>query len=445
MTKSVGVIEELIVAIGCLQLGRRMKSTVFVLLLAATPIVYMGLRIPPDLVGPIAGRPLRTNVRRGRSRSRSRSAWIARTPCSRRPCNSLSWDGADTAATGSTANSVTDGYWVIVMGTLGYVGLSAWSSYSLLPVLRLLAHHPVREWGDPRIAIAGSVALVQVMYFIDCLSNAMINPIYCLACGGLVSFRPGPLVSRTPAARSYERGEELSASGDLRAAVPAYREAIGHYQAILIEEPYDRGVKVALASCHDTMADRLLAQGEFEDALATLRSSVALWHELALESPEVPACHDSLASALETLARALASADHFQEAEDAWTASMEARRQAAANFPDDPGVAGLWAENLNNFAWFLSRKPGRNEGDLAHALDMASQAVAISPQSGTFWNTLGTLHYQAGENAAAVAALHEAATLNAAESASTSLLSPWPTGASASTPRPPTVTTAPSP
>lgn len=78
-----------------------------------------------------------------------------------------------------------DGLWLIALGKNGLVGLTALFSTLLLPPLVYLSRSSVRRLWDRRMAGATVLTMVLVMYALDNLLNAMINPIYLLAAGGL--------------------------------------------------------------------------------------------------------------------------------------------------------------------------------------------------------------------------------------------------------------------
>jgi hypothetical protein len=83
--------------------------------------------------------------------------------------------------------SVTDGLWIITIGTSGLVGLAAITAALLVPPTMLVVRYPARLWLDPRVAPAGAAAVLVVLYMIDNLFNSMFNPVYVMAAAGLVS------------------------------------------------------------------------------------------------------------------------------------------------------------------------------------------------------------------------------------------------------------------
>ena len=81
--------------------------------------------------------------------------------------------------------SITDGQWVIAIGQHGLVGLLAFTTALLLPVWLTLKRFPIRYWAHPQVAPAAAMAMVLLIYMIDNLLNAMINPVFMLAAGAL--------------------------------------------------------------------------------------------------------------------------------------------------------------------------------------------------------------------------------------------------------------------
>ncbi len=81
--------------------------------------------------------------------------------------------------------SVTDSLWIIAFGTKGAVGLISLTASLLLPAIAFVQRYPAKLWSHPKVAPAAALAVLLVLYMLDCVLNAMINPIYTLACGGI--------------------------------------------------------------------------------------------------------------------------------------------------------------------------------------------------------------------------------------------------------------------
>lgn len=84
--------------------------------------------------------------------------------------------------------TTTDGMWIIAMGRHGLVGLTAWLAVGLLPALLMLRRFPARDWLHPIAAPAAALAVVLILYTMDAMLNAFVNPVYMLCAGGLGSF-----------------------------------------------------------------------------------------------------------------------------------------------------------------------------------------------------------------------------------------------------------------
>ena len=81
--------------------------------------------------------------------------------------------------------SVTDSLWIIAFGQNGLVGLLSVFSAFFVPVLAFIKRYPVIYWFKPQITPAAIITIILLLYMIDTLFNAMINPIFILACGGV--------------------------------------------------------------------------------------------------------------------------------------------------------------------------------------------------------------------------------------------------------------------
>jgi hypothetical protein len=95
--------------------------------------------------------------------------------------------------------SVTDSLWIINFGNFGFVGLWSWVGTMLVPILGfVLLKYPPATWNHPQVVPAAVLAIGLMLYTIDCLSNAMTNPIYMLIAGGLAGIVARPSPARAP-------------------------------------------------------------------------------------------------------------------------------------------------------------------------------------------------------------------------------------------------------
>jgi hypothetical protein len=82
--------------------------------------------------------------------------------------------------------SVTDSLWIITFGVNGIVGLCSLMASLLLPVASFcLSRYPASSWSNRKVAPAAALAVSLVFYVLDCILNAMTNPIFALIAGGL--------------------------------------------------------------------------------------------------------------------------------------------------------------------------------------------------------------------------------------------------------------------
>ena len=84
--------------------------------------------------------------------------------------------------------TITDGFWIIVLGTSGWYGLGSWLLAMLLPVVWTWWRHwhvMLRSRGDEAILLCAIV--VPIIHVIDCVPNAMPSPVYYVVAGGLAT------------------------------------------------------------------------------------------------------------------------------------------------------------------------------------------------------------------------------------------------------------------
>jgi hypothetical protein len=96
------------------------------------------------------------------------------------------------------ANMTTpDEFWVIAAGLNGLVGLGAITLAFMLPPLLFLRRVSTAHWGKPVFAPAAALCVLLLMYALDNLPNAMINPIFILCNGAVVATATARVAART--------------------------------------------------------------------------------------------------------------------------------------------------------------------------------------------------------------------------------------------------------
>ena len=410
ITKSVGA--WLLLALGILVLNtvKRTKSPIPMIILLILPLLYFGLRLPKIWSGDSIVTFAKTYF--GEERGESiQTRVVAEDQLSekalQRPWFGWGGQGRSRILDASGKDLVfTDGYWIIILGTTGVVGLAGMVSMFLLPGALILKRIPPREWGDPEVAPAVALAVFLALYMIDSISNAMPDLVYGLAAGGLMS------VSVARSTTSRRRGDELfnhaaqlQAAGHDAEAEQTYLAALSAYaeEAPLDPSPHTLS---ALAASHEALAFH-----RPEDVQAHLHEALLTRLQLVTAFPDDPQIRQNLAETYEALARAHKAGGHSAEAAEAWQNACACWEQLVADNPQDPTLRNRLAEVWNDHAWFLATNPDphRDPENLARAVELASRAVELAPDRETGWNTLGTALFHSGDWEAAINALRTAA------------------------------------
>lgn len=100
---------------------------------------------------------------------------------------------------------VVDGLWILVLGMYGLVGLAAYMGTFLVPLVAFARAHPPRTWHRRELAPAAALCVVAGLFWIDCLMNALVNPIYFLALGSLAGLAIAPVRRRARAPHASSR------------------------------------------------------------------------------------------------------------------------------------------------------------------------------------------------------------------------------------------------
>jgi hypothetical protein len=88
--------------------------------------------------------------------------------------------------------TIVDGLWIITLGKHGFVGLVTLLGAFLLTPAVAAFRFARPGWRYAAVAPTVGVALLLMLYMIDCMLNAMVNPLYPLCLGALatVAYRP---------------------------------------------------------------------------------------------------------------------------------------------------------------------------------------------------------------------------------------------------------------
>ncbi len=232
LCKSLGAAGLLVVGLATLWASSRLRTRIPLVALACVPLLYMGARLQGSwtgdrlvsMVGSISadraqsfGKRL-SNEEQLIDRAMRRRWW--------------GWGGHSRAHVVNEAGkniAVTDGLWIIALGQRGRVGLAAITAVTLLPGL-LILRCPPRLWSHPTYAGAAALGVLMLLYSIDNLMNAMVNPIFMLGAGGLVSVfavRAGLRAPAPPAREARVSRPGAAATAGLLAGRPPARPMPG--------------------------------------------------------------------------------------------------------------------------------------------------------------------------------------------------------------------------
>jgi hypothetical protein len=83
---------------------------------------------------------------------------------------------------------VPDGQWIQALNVNGLIGITSLLLLFLVPVGLLAWKISPSLWGRNQLVLLGGVALIPMLYMLDNLMNAMVNPIYYLVLGGISGY-----------------------------------------------------------------------------------------------------------------------------------------------------------------------------------------------------------------------------------------------------------------
>jgi tetratricopeptide (TPR) repeat protein len=310
-----------------------------------------------------------------------------------------------TDAGGKTV-TVPDGFWIIAFGTQGAIGLVCILSMLLLPMILTLRRFPVATWRDPKVGAVVALALILTMTMIDCLSNAMLMPIFPLAIGGILGlapYRPGG--DHGEAEEALAVASEFTGEGRMVEAGQEFHRAIE-----LTSGDPDAGARKIQAEALDGLGHSLMAVGQVDDSVVAFREALVIRDELAAGSPDDDHFRE-LAIARDGLSRALAESGRTAEAIEERRHALQIWEILASNHPKDVEYRDHRVNTLNDLAWLLATDPGPDPStrDPARAVALAEEAIRISPDHDASWNTLGVARYRAGDWTGAIEALERSA------------------------------------
>jgi len=303
---------------------------------------------------------------------------------------------------GTWTQNIVDGYWMIAFGTMGLVGLASLNAMLLLPMALTARRFPARTWAEPEVAPVVALGLCLALFMIDCLSNAMPNPLYAVAMGGVAgmkAIRGGP---RREAEDALGLASALADEGRHDEAEPGFRLAIDLSTMGL--RPGDPDTRPILAEALGGLGRSLARSGRDGEAEAALREALAVRLDLASDGHDADRLVD-LADGHEELARLLSDSGQVGRAIAERRKALDLRAALLAARPRDPEHRARRVDALNDLAWLLAADAVGPHRDPEAAVVLAAEAARLAPENSACWNTLGVARYRSGDWAGAVDAL----------------------------------------
>jgi len=192
--RSTAAVGFLLIGITTLFMSKRFRKPIFLICLIAIPLFYLPTRATGIWSGKDIVSFISDNISKDRAASldfRMHNENILADKAMQKPVFGwATWGKARVYDDEGRDISVTDGWWIITLGNHGLVGLTSFTLAVLMPVFILLRYYPARYWDHPKVAPAVVLSLLLALYMVDCLLNAMINPIFMAAAGGITGLTP---------------------------------------------------------------------------------------------------------------------------------------------------------------------------------------------------------------------------------------------------------------
>jgi tetratricopeptide (TPR) repeat protein len=288
------------------------------------------------------------------------------------------------------------------------IGLVLMNTTLLLPLLLLIVRVPPRSWIESRYCPAAVLAILLGLYLIDNLSNAMLNPIYALAIGGLTALDPGRTAGRSEKDEEEEGDRAMGPEPD-----PEAEEAALGAASLALEEAEVVGDRLRQAEGQRARAGQLALAGRLDAAIDLFGRTLRTQEELVAHDPAIGLYRRSLALTCIDFGQVLGTLGRPREMERLWRRALDLFAGLVEEFPERPGCQKEWLDHLNNLAWLLATESDPAVFDPARAASWAATAVERAPDCLIYWNTLGVAHYRAGHWHGAIEALSRSAELGA--------------------------------
>ncbi len=192
LIKSSNAIALLAMGLALLIPSKWFRTHGLVLLLCGSTVFYIGLRA----AGLWDGHQLVTLIERtiGEDRAQSveirlQSEVVLTEKARQRPIFGWGgWGRNRVTEEFRTGVGITDSAWVMHFGSGGIVGLTAFTTSILLPVILMVRRVGAPSWASASVSPTVVLALLLALWMVDNLLNSMENPIYLVIAGGISGF-----------------------------------------------------------------------------------------------------------------------------------------------------------------------------------------------------------------------------------------------------------------
>ncbi|MEQ9453633.1 MAG: hypothetical protein RLN76_03440 [Phycisphaeraceae bacterium] len=190
LCKSFGAL--VLLGLGCVMLLVRQKWVAVPLMVFLTllPAGYYAVRYPrvftADTLMSLAG-PMLSEERAGSLNTRLQNEDILSARASQQPLFGWGGWGRNRVLNEEGRDiTITDGLWIIIVGVNGLVGLAAFTMAFSYPGWVLIRRIDYETWSLDWVPYYVGLTTVVLLYQVDCILNAMVNPVFTLVLGSLV-------------------------------------------------------------------------------------------------------------------------------------------------------------------------------------------------------------------------------------------------------------------
>ena len=193
LIKSSGSIALLVLGMAALILGKHLRFGLLIWVLMLVPALYAGLRTPglwdgqnlvelvDDVLGPDRAHSIDYRLEAERllidkGMEQPVYGW------GEHDRGRVEWDKSP------DGRVVPDGQWIQALNVNGIVGIVSLLLVFLVPVAALTVKVSPAMWAHNQLVMLGGISMMPILFMLDNLLNAMVNPIYIIVLGGITGY-----------------------------------------------------------------------------------------------------------------------------------------------------------------------------------------------------------------------------------------------------------------